>query len=83
MKEKNILVEFECQIGEYSHSSHYIFNKKATEWGYCKQFWGISKKNELKEDCYWDDHMLNAIKVYSIKEITNEQAETLKELGVV
>jgi hypothetical protein len=51
--------------------------------GYCKEFWGISKKDELKENCFWDDWMQNAIKVYSETEITNEQTKTLKELGVI
>jgi hypothetical protein len=35
-------------------------------WGYCKEFWSISKKDELKENCFWDDWMQTiAIKVYS------------------
>ena len=36
-----------------------------------------------KKNCFWDDWMQNAIKVYSETEITNEQVETLKQLGVV
>ena len=48
---------------------------------YCKQFWGLRKKNKLKEGVYWDDQELNAISVYSAKEITDEQAKTLKQLG--
>ena len=62
---KNYLVRFECQIGEYQHIDYMLFNKKKSEWGYCKEFWGISKKDELKENCFWDDWMQNAIKVYS------------------
>jgi hypothetical protein len=77
---KNILVKFECQIGDYQHIDYMLFNKKKSEWGYCKEFWGISKKDELKENCFWDDWMQNAIKVYSETEITNEQTKTLKEL---
>ena len=38
---------------------------------------------DLKENCFWDDWMQNAIKVYSETEITNEQTKTLKELGVI
>ena len=80
---KNILVKFECQIGDYQHIDYMLFNKKKSEWGYCKEFWGISKKDELKENCFWDDWMQNAIKVYSETEITDEQKKTLKELGVI
>ena len=80
---KNILVKFECQIGDYQHIDYMLFNKKKNEWGYCKEFWGISKKDELKENCFWDDWMQNAIKVYSETEITDKQVKTLKELGVI
>ena len=80
---KNYLVKFKCVIGDYEHIDYMLFNKKKSEWGYCKEFWGISKKDELKENCFWDDWMQNAIKVYSETEITNEQVETLKQLGVV
>jgi len=83
MKAKKILVEFECQIGDYTHNSHYIFDKQMSNWRYCKEFWGIDKKDELKENCFWDNEMLNAISVHSETEITNEQAKTLQELGVV
>ena len=31
---------------------------------------------------FWDDLMQNAISVYSETEITNEQADTLQQLGV-
>ena len=79
---KNILVTFNMQIGEYEHHDIHIFDKKKSEWGYCKDFWSISKKDELKKNCFWDNEMLNAISVYSETEITNEQAKTLKQLGV-
>jgi len=79
---KNILVKFDMQIGEYEHQDYYIFNKKKSEWGYCKEFWGISKKDELKENVFWDNQMLNAISVYSETELTNKQTETLQQLGV-
>jgi len=79
---KNVLVIFNMQIGEYEHSDQYIFNKIKSEWGYCKEFWGISKKDELKENVFWDDQMLNAISVHSEQEITNEQAKTLQQLGL-
>lgn len=49
---KNILVKFECQVGEYVHIDYMLFNKKKSEWGYCKEFWGITKKDELKENCF-------------------------------
>ena len=42
---KNYLVEFKCVIGDYEHTEHYIFNKKKSEWGYCKEFWGINKRD--------------------------------------
>ena len=79
---KKYLVKFNCVIGEYEHMASYIFDKRKSEWGYCKEFWGISKKDELKENCFWDNEMLNAISVYSEQEITNEQAKTLRELGL-
>ena len=80
---KNILVKFGCQVGEYVHIDYMLFNKKKSEWGYCKEFWGITKKDELKENCFWDDWMQNAISVYSETEITDKQTKTLKELGVI
>ena len=64
---KNYLVKFECQIGEYQHIDYKLFNKKKSEWGYCKEFWGISKKDELKENCFWDDWI----------EETNQPYETI------
>jgi len=79
---KNVLVIFDMQIGDYEHSDQYIFDKKKSEWGYCKEFWGISKKDELKENCFWDNEMLNAISVHYEQEITNEQAKTLQQLGL-
>jgi len=79
---KNILVKFDLQIGDYQHQDICVFNKKKSDWGYCKEFWGINKKDELKENCFWDNESLNAISVYSETEITNAQAKTLMELGV-
>ena len=81
---KNILVKFECRIGDYEHQDYYIFDRKKSEWGYCKEFWGIAKKdsNCLKENTFWDNQMLNAISVYSETELTNKQTETLQRLGV-
>ena len=79
---KNILVKFDLQIGEYEHQDSFIFNNKKTEYGYCKEFWNLNKKDELKENVFWDNQMLNAISVYSETEITNEQVKTLNELGV-
>ena len=81
---KNILVEFECRIGDYEHQSYYIFNKKKSEWGYCKEFWGINKRDStcLGENTFWDNFSMNAISVYSETDITKEQADTLQQLGV-
>ena len=81
-KKKKYLVKFKCIIGEYEHIDMKIFDKKKSEWGYCKDFWCLKTKNELSENCFWDDWMTNAIEVYSEEEITNRQADTLKELGV-
>ena len=79
---KNILVTFDMTIGEYEHSDKYIFYNKTTDYNYCKQFWGLKKKNKLKDGVYWDNQELNAISVYSTQEITNEQVKTLQQLGV-
>ena len=79
---KNILVKFDITIGEYEHSDQYIFNKEMTEYQYCKKFWNLSKKNELKTNVFWDDWEMNAIKVYSETKLTNKEADTLKRLGV-
>ena len=79
---KNILVIFDMQIGDYEHSDKYIFHDKTTDYNYCKQFWGLRKKNKLKENVYWDNQGLNAISVYSTQEITNKETKTLKRLGV-
>jgi len=79
---KKYLVKFDCTIGDYEHSEIFIFDKKMSEYGYCKKFWGLSKKNELKTNVFWDDFEMNAIEVYSETEITKDQANQLKELGV-
>ena len=82
---KNILVEFECTIGEYEHRAHYIFYEKKSEWEYCKEFWGITEKNVLDEitNSFWDDQGMNAIRVCSELEISDEEARTLGNLGIV
>ena len=81
---KNILVEFECQIGEHCHNSWYIFDKKKSDWEYCKEFWGITKKDSscLKDGSFWDNQGLNAIRVRSTREISDLEAITLNKLGV-
>tara|TARA_R100000734_G_C3278419_1_gene72643 strand:- start:426 stop:674 length:249 start_codon:yes stop_codon:yes gene_type:complete len=79
---KKYLVKFNCIIGEYEHLDNYIFDKKMSEYGYCKKFWGLKKRNELKTNVFWDDFEMNAIKVYSETEITSKQADVLQELGV-
>ena len=53
-----------------------------TEYQYCKKFWGLEKKHELKTNVFWDNFMENAIEVYSETEITNNEANKLKQLGV-
>ena len=81
---KNILVKFDMTIGDYQHSDQYIFDKKMTEYQYCKKFWNLSKKNSegLKINVFWDNWEMNAIKVYSEREITEQETKTLKRLGV-
>ena len=79
---KNILVKFDMTIGQYEHSDKYIFYNKTTDYNYCKQFWGLKKKNKLEKGVYWDNQMLNAISVYSTQEITEQETKTLKRLGV-
>jgi len=80
---KKYLVKFNCIIGEYEHLETYIFDKQMSEYGYCKKFWGLSKKNELKTNVFWDDFMENAIEVYSETELTTSQYNTIQKLGVV
>ena len=79
---KKYLVKFNCIIGEYEHLDSYVFDKKMSEYGYCKKFWGLTKKNELKTNVFWDDFMMNAIEVTSETELTQQQADILEELGV-
>jgi len=81
-KKKNILVQFDVRVGEHEHRDFYLFNKKMSNWGYCKEFWGLNKKLKLSENIFWDNNMMNAISVYNEQEITKKQADTLKELGV-
>ena len=69
---KNVLVIFNMQIGEYEHSDQYIFNKIKSEWGYCKEFWGISKKDELKENVFWDDERFENGDALTVDEIEEE-----------
>lgn len=79
---KKYLVKFNCVIGDYEHSASYIFDKQMTEYQYCKKFWGLSEKNELKTNVFWDDFMQNAIEVTSETELTQQQADILEELVV-
>ena len=83
-KMKKYLIEFECRIGDYEHFSYYVSNKKKSEWGYCKEFWGINKRDSscLKNNMFWDNHMMNAISVYSETEITNKEAKVLERLMI-
>ena len=82
---KNILVAFECTVGEYQHLDYKLFDKKKSEWGYCKDFWGINKKdsNCLSDNTFWDNYMENSISVYSETELTNQEVKILKDLGVI
>jgi hypothetical protein len=80
---KKYLVKFNCIIGEYEHLSSYVFDKQMSEYQYCKKFWGLKKKNELKTNVFWDDFMENAIEVYSETELTENQYNNLQRLGVV
>ena len=81
---KNYLVKFNCVIGEHEYTDYYIFNKKKSEWGYCKEFWGINKRdsNCLKDNMFWDNHMMNAISVHSETEITNKEVKVLERLMI-
>jgi hypothetical protein len=80
---KKYLVKFNCIIGDYEHLDSYIFDKKMSEYQYCKKFWGLSEKNELKTNVFWDDFMMNAIEFYSETELTPNQYKTIQELGVL
>ena len=81
---KKYLVKFDITIGDYEHSDQYIFDKKMTEYQYCKKFWNLRKKNSsgLKPNVFWDNFMENAIEVYSETKLNNYQYKTLRELGV-
>ncbi len=59
-KKKNILVQFDVRVGEHEHRDFYLFNKKMSNWGYCKEFWGLNKKLKLDENSFWDNNMMNA-----------------------
>ena len=80
---KKYLVKFNCIIGDYEHLDSYIFDKKMSEYQYCKKFWGLSEKNELKTNVFWDNFMENAIEVYSETELTSNQYDKLQRLGVI
>ena len=41
---KNILVQFDIKAGEHEHRDFYLFKKKQSEYKYCKEFWGLTKK---------------------------------------
>jgi hypothetical protein len=81
---KKYLVRFECVVGDYEHLDYYIFDKKKSEWGYCKEFWNINKRDSdcLGDNQFWDNHSQNAISVYSITKLTQKEADTLQRLGV-
>ena len=81
---KKYLVKFNCVIGEHEYMDYYVFDKKKSEWKYCKEFWGIKERDSscLGDNVFWDDWMQNSISVYSETEITSQQANILNELGV-
>ncbi len=79
---RKYLVKFNCRVGYYEHVDSYIFDKQMSEYQYCKKFWGLSKKNELKKNVFWDNFMENAIEVYSETKLNNNQYKTLRKLGV-
>ena len=81
---KKYLVRFECVVGDYEHLDYYIFDKKKSEWGYCKEFWNINKRDSdcLGDNQFWDNHSQNAISVYSETELTQKEADILQRLGV-
>jgi hypothetical protein len=79
---RKYLVKFNCRVGDYEHLDNYIFDKQMSEYQYCKKFWGLSKKNELKKNVFWDNFMENAIEVYSETKLNNNQYKTLRKLGV-
>ena len=54
-----------------------------SEYQYCKKFWGLDKKHELKTNVFWDNFMENAIEVYSETELTSNQYDKLQRLGVI
>ena len=77
-KKKKYLVKFKCIIGEYEHIDKKIFDKKKSEWGYCKDFWCLKTKNELSENCFWDDCGIMCDQIQSIvNEQTSEWNKTL------
>ena len=80
---KKYLVKFNCIIGDYEHLDSYIFDKKMSEYQYCKKFWGLDIKHELKTNVFWDNFMENAIEVYSETELTSNQYDKLQRLGVI
>ena len=47
-----------------------------------KDFWCLKTKNELSDNCFWDDWMMNAVKVYSEKTISKKEVEQLNNIGV-
>ena len=61
---KKYLVKFDCTIGDYEHSEIFIFDKKMSEYGYCKKFWGLTKKNELKTNVFC--HVIYSLSVVYI-----------------
>lgn len=82
-EKKKYLVKFNCIIGDYEHMASYVFDEQMSEYQYCKKFWGLSEKNELKTNVFWDDFMMNAIEFYSETELTPNQYKTMQKLGVI
>ena len=74
---------FNIRYGYKKSHGSYIFDKKMSEYQYCKKFWGLDKKHELKTNVFWDNFMENAIEVYSETELTSNQYDKLQRLGVI
>ena len=75
MKQKFTLVTFEIRDGEYPYSDYAIFKKDTTD----------MNESEIVKDFYGDDFFKyndREVIVYSIQEITKEEAETLQKLHI-
>tara|TARA_R100000664_G_scaffold17170_2_gene26051 strand:+ start:412 stop:666 length:255 start_codon:yes stop_codon:yes gene_type:complete len=74
MKQKFTLVEFEIRDGDYSYNDYAIFKKDITN----------MNDSEIIKEGYEEDFECDyrEIIVYSIQEITKEEADTLQKFYV-